>query len=47
MHHKLSSQIYTGRSFGGVGFLSHRALANQVKIIDYDDDGRCLITSNH
>lgn len=43
MQNKLKSGIYTGRPFGGVGFLWRRALAKNVSILDSSDDGRCLV----
>ena len=37
--------IYEGRPFGGVGFLWRNKLANNIKIIDKDINGRCLAIS--
>ena len=37
--------IYKGRPFGGVGFLWRNKLANNIKIIDKDINGRCLAIS--
>jgi hypothetical protein len=42
MHNKLSSEIYSGRPFGGVAFLWRRSLSNYINVIDSDDCGRCL-----
>jgi exonuclease III len=41
----LSTGLMTGRPFGGVAFLWHKAIADNVNIISYDDEGCCLALS--
>jgi exonuclease III len=45
MNKKLGETIYTGRPFGGVGFLWRKSIASQIHVIGGDDDGRCLAIS--
>ena len=45
MCNRLSSEIYMGRPFGGVGFLFRKHLAGKLDVVDSSDDGRCLIVS--
>jgi hypothetical protein len=37
----------TGRPFGGVAFLWQKAIADNVKKVSNDDEGRCLASSVH
>ena len=43
MKDKLSSGIYRGRPFGGVGFIWRKSLADRISVLSSDADGRCLI----
>jgi len=43
MSDRLSSEIYRGRPFGGVGFLFRKNLASRVSILANDDSGRCSV----
>ena len=43
MTKKLSTGIYRGRPFGGVGFLWRKSLADQIAVDSCSDDSRCLI----
>jgi len=43
MTKKLSTAIYRGRPFGGVGFLRRKSLADQIVVDSCSDDSRCLI----
>jgi len=45
MKSSLSSEIYTGRPFGGFGFLCIRSLLKCTNIIDSGDNCRCLVSS--
>jgi len=42
MTHRLSSCIYNGRPYGGVGFLWRKSLSGSVRILNGADNGRCL-----
>lgn len=42
MTNKLNHGIYRGRPFGGVAFLWRKAIADGIRVIGNDPDGRCL-----
>ena len=43
MKNKLSSGVYRGRPFGGVGFIWRKSLADRITVLSSDKGGRCLI----
>jgi len=45
MNSRLSSEIYRGRPFGGVGFLWRKSISNNVQITSRADSGRSLCIS--
>ena len=45
MNKKLDSGIYSGRPFGGVGFLWRKCFSKLIRVINGDDNGRCLCIS--
>ena len=45
MTDRLSLGIIKVRPFGGVAFMWHKSVADFIKIVKYDADGRCLAAS--
>ena len=42
MGNKLMSGVFRGRPYGGVAFLWRKSVANRMRVISYEEAGRCL-----